>query len=161
MSSEPFAPLELPKKNMGDSNNALYLVYKDKKEFVTVQAGNAQAAILASGIEKPIKVTRQDLSACTVISLHGICNNGIDLNKGGNDADHVDQAEAAEPVAADSEPHVEASETSAEADGGEDAVVAQTETASSDASVEAAEAPVENAAVDAPAGGEEPPPAAE
>lgn len=55
---ESFKNLAIPRKRVADMGESQYRVYSSKKEFVLVNAENAQGAIAASGVKDPVRVLR-------------------------------------------------------------------------------------------------------
>lgn len=66
---ENFKYLEIPRKNLAQSAGAQYRVYSNAKDFVTVEAENAQAAIAQSGVVNPLRVVRHIPSQCNVLEF--------------------------------------------------------------------------------------------
>lgn len=64
----PFAPIHLPHKNLKEQNWNSYRVYKNAKEFVTVEGEAAYDAIAKSGVEHPVKVVRTMKELSDVLS---------------------------------------------------------------------------------------------
>jgi hypothetical protein len=54
--NKEFSDLKIPKVSLSENSQDHYRVYKNSKEFVTIQAGSASEAIEKAAIEKPFKI---------------------------------------------------------------------------------------------------------
>lgn len=62
-----FKDIALPKKGLPDASKMRYRVYKDEKEFVTVEAENAKAALQASGFGKALRIERENILRVNIL----------------------------------------------------------------------------------------------
>ncbi len=63
-----FAPIDFPHRHLTDKCARNYRVYKDAKEYISIEALTAKEAIEKSGIESPYRVIREKSEIGEVIS---------------------------------------------------------------------------------------------
>ena len=78
--AEMFKPLELPKKNTSQTSSNSYRVYKDKSQFIVVEAENAQKALLASGLKQAYRIERHDIKLSVVLNFDTLSELSADKN---------------------------------------------------------------------------------
>lgn len=66
---EMFQSLSLPHKDLPEAAGSRYRVYSDAKNFVVVEADNAQDALAASGLAKAHRILRESLFRDNVLTI--------------------------------------------------------------------------------------------
>jgi len=67
MVTESFEELPMPRKEMAQLSVGSYRVYKNAKEFVTVQAGSAIEALQTSGVKPAHKIERDSFDHTKIL----------------------------------------------------------------------------------------------
>ncbi len=97
----PFLPVEFPEKHIKKEIYQSYRVYKNEKEFVTVEAQTASQAIELSKVEKPYKVIKSDCALGTILEESVIAKEGTNnpaLQQTSAASDVSTPATSAEPI---------------------------------------------------------------
>ena len=67
---EPFEELAMPRKDVPHLQSSRYRVYKNPKEFVTVEAISALEALQASGVKNPTRIERDLFQLASILELN-------------------------------------------------------------------------------------------
>jgi hypothetical protein len=127
--NEEFEELSIPRKELPRLANH-YRVYKDEKDYITVEAESALEALNKSGLHKAHRIERNAIFLANVLNLEALSNRPASVAK---EAVETPAAEASAPVTPETQ---------------QPAAEAVAATPATDTPAVAAEAPLSNSDVD-------------